>query len=487
MRVLFATSEAFPLIKTGGLADVSGSLPRALLALGHDVRLIMPAYRSVIDKIPSKATKTIAVITIAEQTATIIETRLPGARLKVWLVACAAYFDRPGDPYHDAQNQPWTDNDARFLLFARVVAQLALDRCALAWRPDIVHCNDWQTGLVPALLSFEANRPATIFTIHNLAYQGLFSYASFAASGLPAALWHYAALEFYDQWSFIKGGLVFADRINTVSPSYAAEIQTAAYGAGMEALLQHRRAALSGILNGIDIDAWNPGTDPHIAQRYNRRTLNMKVHNKLALQEQLGLQKSAATPLLGFVGRLVEQKGVDWLLAILPAILAQGVQLALLGSGAPRYEAALQQLALQNPQSVSINLGYSEALAHRIEAGTDIFLMPSRFEPCGLNQMYSLRYGTLPVVHRVGGLADTVIDAGTQAATAGNGFSFNEPSAVAFEATLARALQIYRQPDAWRLLQLRGMSEDFSWRSSARAYQQLYEDALQARAAQFSA
>jgi starch synthase len=486
MRVLFATSEAFPLIKTGGLADVSGSLPRALLALDHDVRLVLPAYRTVVEKLPKKSVKTIAVLTLAEHIVTVLETRLPGTRLKVWLVACPVYFDRPGDPYHDEENQTWPDNDARFLLFSRAVALLAMDRCALAWRADIVHCNDWQTGLVPTLLNLEPQRPATIFTIHNLAYQGLFPYASFAASGLPPQLWHYAALEFYDRWSFIKGGLIFADRINTVSPTYAVEIQAAANGAGLDDLLRHRRAALSGILNGIDTDAWNPGTDPHIAQRYNRRTLNLKVQNKLALQKQLGLREDADTPLLGFVGRLVEQKGIDWLLEILPAALEQNAQLVLLGSGAARYEEALQQLALQYPASVSVNLGYSEALAHRIEAGADLFLMPSRFEPCGLNQMYSLRYGTLPVVHNVGGLADTVLDAG-DGTHDGNGFSFSEPTVEAFEATLARALQIYRDGKHWRRLQLRGMGQDFSWRSSALAYQQLYEDALRARAAQLSA
>lgn len=485
MRVLFAASEAFPLIKTGGLADVSGSLPRALLALGHDVRLLLPAYRAVLEQLPRKTLKTIATLVLFDQPVTLLETRLPRTRLKVWLVHCPAYFDRPGDPYHDAQGQPWVDNDRRFLLFSQVIQLLALDRCTLGWQPDIVHCNDWQTGMVPALLSLESRRPATVFTIHNLAYQGLFPFEAFAANDLPPQLWHYSALEFHGQWSFIKGGLVFADRINTVSPTYAREIQTEAGGAGLATLLQHRRAALSGILNGIDTDAWNPGTDPYLVQRYNRRTLVAKTRNKLALQEQLGLQQDATTPLLGFVGRLVEQKGIDWLLEVLPTVLAQNVQLALLGSGAPQYESALRQLARDYPTAVSINVGYSEALAHRIEAGADLFLMPSRFEPCGLNQMYSLRYGTLPVVHRVGGLADTVVD-DADAAIGANGFVFSEPSASAFAETLARALQCYGNTDAWRELQIRGMSQDFSWRASALAYQALYEDALQARAPQLS-
>jgi starch synthase len=490
MRVLFATSEAFPLIKTGGLADVSGSLPRALLAQEHDVRLLLPAYRTVLEQLPRKMLKSIATFAVGEHVITLLETRLPRTRLKVWLVHSPALFDRPGDPYHDAYGQPWPDNDRRFLVFCQVAALLARDRCNLAWQPDILHCNDWQTGLAPALLSLERQRPATVFTVHNLAYQGLFSYASFAASGLPHYFWHYSALEFHNQWSFIKGGLVFADRLNTVSPTYAQEIQTEEFGAGLAALLQYRRNALSGILNGIDADAWNPGTDPHLVQRYNRRTLTAKTSNKLALQEQLGLTPDAAAPLLGCVGRLVEQKGIDWLLEVLPAALAQGAQLALLGSGAPEYEAALQRLARLYPSAVSVNVGYSEALAHRIEAGADLFLMPSRFEPCGLNQMYSLRYGTLPLVHRVGGLADTVVD--VEAGAEANGFVFAEPSAAALAATLARALQIYGEQHSgddqrgWRQLQLRGMSQDFSWRSSAAAYQRLYEDALQARATQLS-
>lgn len=483
MRVLFATSEAFPLIKTGGLADVSGALPRALLALGHDVRLVLPAYRTVLEQLPRTAVKTIATLAIGEHAIQLLETRLPRTRLKVWLVHCPALFDRAGDPYHDAAGRPWDDNDRRFLRFSQTIALLALDRCGLDWRADVLHCNDWQTGLAPTLLSLEAQRPATVFTIHNLAYQGLFPYESFAATGLPPHLWHYSALEFHGQLSFIKGGLVFADRINTVSPTYAREIQTEAFGAGLAPLLQHRRAALSGILNGIDSDAWNPGTDPHLAQRYNRRTLSSKTNNKLALQEQLGLAQDADAPLLGFVGRLVEQKGVDWLLEALPALLRQGAQLALLGSGAPHYEDALRRLAKAHPRSMAATIGYSEALAHRIEAGVDLFLMPSRFEPCGLNQMYSLRYGTLPVVHRVGGLADTVVDASD---ADGNGFVFDQPSATALTATLARALQSYGDTAQWRQLQLRGMGRDFSWRVSALAYQQLYEDALQARAAQLS-
>jgi starch synthase len=482
MRILFAASEAYPLIKTGGLADVCGSLPRALTALGHDVRLLLPAYREAVAAARAARTglKKIAAFDVRGDSVAILETRLPGSRVKTWLVDCPRFFDRPGNPYHDSEQRGWPDNDVRFLLFCRSAAQLALDRCGLGWAPDIVHCNDWHTGLVPALLSAEPRRPATLFTIHNLAYQGLFDYASFQASGLADSFWSHHALEFHGRFSYIKGGLVYADRINTVSPHYAGEIQTEAYGHGLDGLLRHRREALTGILNGIDTETWNPGRDPHLARRYNSRTLDLKAENKSTLQQALGLRRSGSLPLLGFIGRLVEQKGIDLMLASLPHIVRRPAQIAVLGSGAPLYETALRQFAAAHPAAVSVTLGYDEPLAHRIEAGADLLLMPSRFEPCGLNQMYSLRYGTVPVVHRVGGLADTVLDPQHAPAGTANGFSFTEPTPAALLRAVDRALAARREPQRWRQLQLRGMRRDFSWRASAAAYQNLYEDALRA-------
>lgn len=481
MRILFATSEAHPLIKTGGLADVSGSLPRALLALGHDVRLLLPAYREVLNNARSIGLKKIAQFTLAAHQVTLLETRLPGTRVKTWLIDCPVFFDRPGNPYLDSNGNAFADNDQRFMLFSRAAAELAMNRCGCNWLPDILHCNDWQTALAPALITAEPQRPATIFTIHNLAYQGLYSYASFLATDLPARFWSYDALEFHGQFSFIKGGIVFADRVNTVSPSYAQEIQSERFGYGLEGLLRYRGAHLSGILNGINDEEWNPGTDAHLLQRYNRRTLALKAQNKLALQRQLGLPQNAATPLLGFIGRLVEQKGIDWLLASIDTLIRQSAQLALLGSGERVFEDTLHDLMQQHPQHIAVTIGYNETLAHCIEAGADIFLMPSRFEPCGLNQMYSLRYGTVPLVHRVGGLADTVIDMtdATMGNATANGFVFETPSAAALQQTLERALQIYRErKQQWRQLQLHGMSADFSWQHSAQSYQQLYREAL---------
>lgn len=494
LRILFASSEAHPLIKTGGLADVSGSLPRALLSLGHDVRLLIPAYRDALQSARAVGVKTIATFTLNDQSISILESRLPGSRVKIWLLDFPEFFDRPGNPYLDSTGRDFLDNDRRFLLLSRVTAELALNRCGLDWQPDVLHCNDWQTALAPAFLNLEPQRPATIFTIHNLAYQGLFDYSAFAASGLPPHFWHYSALEFHGQFSFIKGGLTYADRINTVSPTYAREIQTERFGYGLQGLLQHRGDKLSGILNGIDADEWNPGTDAHLTQRYNRRTLAQKVQNKLALQRQLGLKSSAETPLIGFVGRLVEQKGVDWIVANIDTLLERGAQLVVLGSGEPAFEAALRAASARMPRAIAVTIGYSEALAHRIEAGADIFLMPSKFEPCGLNQLYSLRYGTVPLVHKVGGLADTVIDANAVnlADNRGTGFAFDSPASDAagvdaLRATLLRALDLYADKARWHAVQLHGMAQNFTWTDSAQAYQRLYEAAIAERRGKTSA
>lgn len=479
MKVLFATSEAYPLIKTGGLADVSGSLPRALLSLGHDVRVLLPAYREALAKARATGIKKIAEFSLDDYAITVFESRLPGTRVKTWLLDCPELFDRAGNPYLDQSGQPFIDNDRRFLVLSRAAAELARNRCGCDWTPDVLHCNDWQTALAPVFLSMEAQRPATIFTIHNLAYQGLFSYDTFLATNLPARFWNYDALEFHGQFSFIKGGIVFADRVNTVSPTYAQEIQTEQFGYGLDGLLRYRGTHLSGILNGIDDDEWNPGTDAHLEQRYNRRTPALKAKNKLALQHQLNLPCNESIPVIGFIGRLVEQKGIDWLLACIDTLIAHKAQLVLLGSGEQEYETALSDIAKKYPRQISVTIGYNEMLAHRIEAGADIFLMPSRFEPCGLNQMYSLRYGTVPLVHRVGGLADTVVDvnANTLADGTANGFVFISPSAEAMRDALTRALQIFAEKKCWRQLQLHGMTRNFSWQHSAQAYLQLYSDA----------
>ena len=481
-RILFTASEAFPLIKTGGLGDVAGSLPRALLGLKQDVRLILPAYTDLLGR--AGRLRTVAEFPLRHFTIRLLAGTLPGSRVPLYLVDCPELFDRPGNPYLGADGQPWPDNPLRYTVFAEAVVALANDQLGLGWQPDLIHCNDWQTGLIPALLSRQAQRPATVFTIHNLAYQGLFPSQTFLDLGLPADLWHLHALEYHGQLSFIKGGLVFADRINTVSPAYAREIQTPEFGCGLDGLLRHRHTALSGILNGIDTKEWNPGTDPFLAQTYNRRSLANKAVNKSALQQNLGLQTNADALLVGFVGRLVEQKGVDIILDALEKILNLPIQLALIGSGESRFETALLNTAELHPERVAVKIGYSESLAHQIEAGSDVFLMPSRFEPCGLNQMYSMRYGTLPIVRSVGGLADTVTDSNATnlAAKTATGFVFSGDQGNDLYQTLARACKLFRDKSQWKTIQLAGMGHDFSWQNSAQEYLKLYDAAVQSHA-----
>jgi starch synthase len=474
-KILFATSEVYPLIKTGGLADVAASLPRALLKLGQDVKILLPAYSCLMDKATTTGLKDIAQLTVDGYQVTLKQTRLPGTRLTVLLVDIPEFFEREGNPYCGPDGNDWHDNHKRFYIFSKTAELIALNLAGLDWLPSIVHCNDWQTGLIPALLSVHPDRPATIFTIHNLAYRGLFSYQAFAELNLPNIFWHHERLEFHGQMSFIKGGLAFADFVTTVSPSYAKEIQQPEYGCGLDGLMSYRKDTLSGILNGIDTDEWNPGTDPHITTNYNRRTLGKKAKNKLALQEELGLDINASTPLLGFIGRLVDQKGVDLILGQLNDLLEIDCQLVVLGSGFSHYEKALKAIAAQYPTKISVTLGYNEVFAHRIEASSDIFLMPSIFEPCGLNQMYSLRYGTLPVVHAVGGLRDTVFETVTDNTTTANGFVFTESSATELTAAIHRAVHTYKTPKEWKQLQLNAMSRDFSWEISAKEYLAIYE------------
>lgn len=482
-KVLFVTSEAAPLMKTGGLADVSASLPRALQSLGCRMRLLMPAYPDTIERAKPGGIVTVAEGSIRSRHFRLLQTRLPGTRLAVWLVDCPDLFGRPGNPYHDAQGQDWPDNAERFELLSRVACELAQDRLGLGWQPDVVHCNDWQTGLVPVLLADAAERPATIFTIHNLAYHGLFPYEMLQRLALPESLWDYRAMEFHGFLSLLKGGLVFADRLTTVSPHYAEEIQHPDQGQGLDGLLRHRRDVLEGILNGIDEQIWDPAHDPHLAATYNLRTLARKAVNKAKLQSEMGLDADPQRPLIGFIGRLVEQKGIDLMLASLDAIVGLGAQMVILGSGQPSYESALHDALGRYPGALALRLGYDEALAHRIEAGADLFLMPSRFEPCGLNQMYSLHYGTLPVVHDVGGLHDTVVDAGREPLHGGEatGFVFSQATPDALIDAISRALRVYGKPADWQRLQTNGMSRDFSWQRSARRYMALYAEACKGR------
>ncbi len=475
-KVLYISSEAYPLVKTGGLGDVAGSLPPALLKKSQDVRLLLPAYPDALSK---TGRHRIRVSTSCYKLPVkIIETRLPGTKVIVWLVDCPAAYNRRGGPYTDERGYEWHDNALRFAIFCHLAVRLSLDRFGLQWRPDVVHCNDWQTGLVPALLSLYQNRPATVFTIHNLAYQGIFDQQIFAALKLPAELWHIDGVEYYGQFSFIKGGIAYADKITTVSPSYAREILQPEYGYGLDGLLRSRAKDLSGILNGIDEKLWNPGTDPYLEKKYNRRSLNNKMLNKTHLQKALKLPVGTSIPMAGMVSRLVQQKGLDIILQSLPDLLALPIQLVVLGTGDARYEKELSEWSRKYPDRLKVIIGYDEVMAHRLEAASDFYLMPSYFEPCGLNQLYSLRYGTLPVVTHVGGLADTVVNTVQQTIddNTANGFVLHEHSASALINTVQRALALYGKPKLWRQLQLNAMGRDFSWQSSTEHFIKLYQN-----------
>lgn len=478
MKILFLISELYPLVKTGGLADVGASLPKALRELDQDVRVLLPAYPEA--KARCQSLRPVAELRLLDRSATLLETIVPDTDIPLWLLDVPHWYDRPGNPYSRPDGSPWPDNAERFGAFCWAGFHLALNRIGLNWQPDIVHCNDWQTGLVPALLALEASRPATIFTIHNLAYQGVFPPQTCAQLQLPKALWHVEGLEFHGQLSFIKGGLMYADRINTVSPTYAKEIQTPAFGCGLEGVLKRRSQHLCGILNGIDADKWNPAKDQWIPQTYDLKSLPRKQANKHALQCRFDLPAQAEIPLLVFIGRLVSQKGVDLILEALPSLIRYPLQFIFLGAGDADLEHALLYWSRRYPSQVAVHIGYDEPLSHLVEAGADIFLMPSRFEPCGLNQMYSQRYGTVPIVHRTGGLADTVVDATpdrlmSQAAT---GVSFEHPVTGAFQEAVKRTWLLHSQPQLWQKLQQAGMIRDFSWRRSAGEYCWLYQQAL---------
>lgn len=462
---------------------MSHSLPQALIDIGQDVRVIMPGYRDAISA--AGQLQTLATFNLDNGVVNLLEGTLPDTSFRVWLVDIPAFFDRRGNPYMANSGETWGDNAERFYAFCRAIAAIAEKRAGLNWQPEIVHCNDWQTGLVPPLLSLKAEvSPACLFTIHNLAYQGLFPADTFSRLAIPDALRDHGRLKFHDQLSFIKGGLTFADRINTVSPKYSREIQTAEFGCGLEGLLYQRKDRLSGILNGIDTQKWNPNSDTLIAKTYSVETLENKLINKLALQKELKLPQGEAVPLIGLIGRLVQQKGIDLLLAALPGMLSMPIQFVVLGNGEPEFEQVLIYWARRFPDQIALKLGYDEQLAHCIEAGADFFLMPSRFEPCGLNQMYSQRYGTVPIVRKVGGLADTVCDASNKNLASGKatGVVFTETSAAALLTAIKKAILIYRDVENRVLMQRAGMAQDFSWTHSAKCYNQLYAAAIEDRA-----
>jgi starch synthase len=480
LEVLAVASELFPLAKTGGLADVTGALPKALKPLGVRVRTLIPGYPAVMAGL--EKTRTVRVLPdFYGGPSRLLAATAEG--LDLFVLDAPHLYDRAGGPYSDASGRDFADNAVRFAALGRAGASLA-QGLVPRYRPQVVHLHDWQAGLTAAFLVFDGGpRPGLVCTIHNLAFQGQFAPTLLARLGLPARAFTADGVEYYGDIGFLKTGVRHADRITTVSPSYAAEICTPERGMGMDGLLRGRADRLSGILNGIDTAVWDPASDPLIAHRYDEP--DGRTANRQALRARFQLDPEAKGPLFGVVSRLSWQKGLDLLLQALPVLLAEGGQLAVLGSGEPGLERAYAQAADAHPGRVGCILGYDEALAHQIQAGADAVLVPSRFEPCGLTQLSALRYGAVPVVARVGGLADTVIDASPMslAAEAATGVQFAPVETPMLEAAIRRTAALHRHPDTWRKLQRNGMGSDVSWRASAERYAKLFRGLIAERAA----
>jgi len=479
MNILMLASEAVPLVKTGGLADVVGTLPLALARLGHDVRLALPRYGALDDRTTPLTNISKAHIPWRGGHLEVgVETGMLGnGAVPLICIRYDPFFARPG--LYGEADRDYPDNLDRFALFCRAVMEV----CAQPGRPpDILHAHDWQTALALVYLkTLYRNDPAwantrAFFTIHNLGYQGHFPASAYDRTGLPWSEYTPERMEYYGQVNLLKGGLVYADLLNTVSPTYAREIQTAEFGYGLEGVLQGRTDHLCGVTNGIDDQVWNPATDPHLPARYTADDLSGKRACKRALQAEMQLP-IRDVPLVGLISRLAFQKGIDLILEILPSLLDGDVQMVVLGSGDPSYQTRLAELSARHPNKLAVRFAFDEPLAHRIEAGADLFLMPSRYEPCGLSQLYSLRYGTVPVVRKTGGLADTVMPYApdAQSNVTATGFSFDKSEPNALSSALLLALQVYRDKAVWAGLIRRGMQQDWSWTRSARQYVALYE------------
>ena len=487
MKILFAAPEVDPFAKTGGLADVAAALPKSLASLGHDVRIIMPLYRQVNrETFGLRQTAVSVSVRVGSQTMEghLWEARLPRSGVATYFIEQPKLFHRDG-LYQD-QGQDYPDNLTRFSFFSQAVLRLLP---AIGWQPEVIHCHDWQTSLICAQLALGpwAHDPlfsstGTVLTVHNLAYQGLFPKEQWPLTQLPETAFTIEGLEYYGQISCLKGGLVTAGLLTTVSPTYAREIQGAEFGCGLDGVLATRKEDLVGILNGIDPEEWNPQTDPYTAAHFSADELAGKALCKLALQKSQHLNEQHEL-LIGMIQRLAEQKGIDIFVEALESLMGLPLQIVILGTGDPNYHEQLSGLAKRFPGRLAVNLKFDNALAHQIEAGSDAFLMPSRFEPCGLNQMYSMRFGTVPIVKRVGGLSDTVVDANqqTSAEHSATGFVFDKHSASALLGAVKRALAAFRDHALWTSLMQTGMRRDFSWNRSAREYVSVYERALATR------
>ena len=473
MKILSVASEIFPLIKTGGLADVAGALPGALARENIVARTLIPGYPQITSRLRNAETA-MAYKNLFGGEARVLSTVLDG--LDLFILDAPHLYDRPGNPYLGPNGLDWPDNAQRFAALSRVGADFGLGRLA-GFIPSIIHAHDWQAAMAPAYMHYDGGpHAASVVTVHNLAFQGHYRREVFAQLGLPANAMSIEGVEYFDGVGFLKAGLQFADCITTVSPTYAQEIMTAEYGMALDGLLRRRADVVVGIVNGIDLSVWNPARDPFLAQTYNALNVDRRKRNKAHLQQRLGLAPNDAAPLFGVVSRLSSQKGLDLLLGALPDLVAKDAQLALLGSGEASLQDGFVAAAKANPAAVACTMGYDEALAHSIQAGADFILVPSRFEPCGLTQLCALRYGAVPVVARVGGLADTIIDANEAALSAGvaTGIQFAPPEPEAFAQALERALRLYANAPLMRRLRLNGMRADVSWRGPAKRYAELY-------------
>jgi len=479
MKVLQVSAEIFPLLKTGGLADVAGALPLALNAAGCEVRVLLPGFAPILDDLQNA--QVLAQLQAPWGEEVVVRygrlARLNG--LQAYVIDVPVLYRRAGSPYEDEHKLPFSDNDRRFALLGWVASRMAAGLDA-QWQPRVVHSHDWHAALAGAYMAYlppQRQRVASVYTVHNLAYQGLFAPRHFFELGLPASAFAVDGLEFHGQLSFMKAGLYYADHITTVSPTYAREVQTQEQGCGLDGLLRTRAADLSGILNGVDEAVWNPATDATLAAPFDARKPEVKAQCKAALQQQLGLNVAPDAPLFGVVSRLTEQKGLHLVLEVIDELIARGGQLVVLGTGDAALQTAFVERARAHPASVAVRIGYDEPFAHQIFGATDVTLVPSRFEPCGLTQMYGLKYGSLPLVHRVGGLADTVVDCSLEDLAEGraNGFVFNEFNTQALSRAVARAFALYAQPAQWRKVRARAMRQPLGWEQAAGQYLALYQ------------
>ncbi len=486
MKLLQVAAEIFPLVKTGGLADVMGALPQALLGQGHDTRLVLPGLPAIVDAVLHQQPICRLGAIFGAGRVELRLGRMPYSHLPVYVIDAPFLYRRPGSPYQQSDGSEWPDNAQRFGLLGWVAAHLAAGELDPRWTPDILHAHDWHAAMSCAyVVANPAIDVGTVFTVHNLAFQGLFPAGDFHLLGLPARLMHATGLEFHHQLSFMKAGLKFADHVTTVSPTYAAEIATPDQGFGLHGVIQGRVGTVSGILNGVDGKIWNPATDPALARRYDASDLSGKLVCKQTLQREMGLAESADSLLIAVVSRLSSQKGLDLLLDALPSMLGRGVQLVLQGTGEPSLESAFRSVAAANPRQVAVRIGYDEQWAHAMMGAADAVMVPSRFEPCGLTQLYGLRYGSLPIVRRVGGLADTVLDLGDGSSEDGRstGFSFEHATPAALDDAVFRAQLMFAQPGDWTRMMQRAMAQDFSWQEAAASYGTLYRQVVERRQA----